>query len=132
MLTDEQIKNLDAFTKAYIEAMFFTESGCTESDAIPNHMSVCDFSQELYDRVVEDCKQFQEKFGELLIDENCKYDGCPTIEYAGHDFWLTRNGAGCGFWDGDWVEPVAITLTEGAKAFGELYVYVGDDELIHV
>lgn len=21
---------------------------------------------------------------------------------AGHDLWLTRNGHGAGFWDGDW------------------------------
>lgn len=130
MLTDEQIKSLDAFTTAYVTAMFFTESGDTESE-IPKNLGAADFSQELYDRVVTDCREFQEKFGELLIDDNCKYDGCPTIEYAGHDFWLTRNGHGAGFLDGDWDKSVAEKLAEGAKTFGELYIYVGDDSLIY-
>jgi hypothetical protein len=51
---------------------------------------------------------------------------------AGHDFWLTRNGHGAGFWDGDWPEPLATVLTDAAHAFGELSPYVGDDGLIYL
>jgi hypothetical protein len=32
---------------------------------------------------------------------------CSVTAYAGHDFYLTRNGAGCGFWeDGDWPKGI--------------------------
>jgi len=46
---------------------------------------------------------------------------------AGHDFWLTRNGHGAGFWDGDWPEAAGEALTKASKAFGsvDLYVYRG-------
>jgi len=37
----------------------------------------------------------------------------------GHDLWLTRNGHGAGFWDGDWPEPAATVLTDLAKIMGE-------------
>ena len=47
-----------------------------------------------------------------------------------HNFWLTRNGHGCGFWDGDY-GTVGDRLTAIAKSFGECYLYVGDDGLIY-
>lgn len=50
---------------------------------------------------------------------------------AGHDFWLTRCGHGCGFWDGDWPEPFATQLTNASKAAGNIDLYVGDDGLIY-
>lgn len=43
---------------------------------------------------------------------------------AGHDFWLTRCGHGAGFWDGDWPEPQAATLTKAAECFGNVDLYV--------
>ncbi len=43
-------------------------------------------------------------------------------EEAAHDFWLTRNGHGAGFWDGDWPEPAASRLTTNSKAYGEVYL----------
>ncbi len=51
---------------------------------------------------------------------------------AAHDFWLTRSGAGAGFWDGDWPEPVATRLTEASAAYGPRDVYVGDDNRLYV
>jgi hypothetical protein len=42
-----------------------------------------------------------------------------------HDFWLTRNRHGAGFWDGDYIEGDKLTAI--AKSYGEQYLYVGDD-----
>jgi hypothetical protein len=50
---------------------------------------------------------------------------------AGHDFWLTRNGHGAGFWDGDWPEPEATTLTTASEKMGEIDLYVSNGK-IHV
>lgn len=50
---------------------------------------------------------------------------------AGHDFWLTRNGHGAGFWDGDWAEPFATMLSEASRAAGPYTLYVGDDGTIY-
>jgi hypothetical protein len=52
----------------------------------------------------------------------------------GHDFWLTRNGHGAGFGDGDWPDPWDDLLKDGCgwrTSFGEVYLYVGDDGQIH-
>lgn len=38
-------------------------------------------------------------------------------EYAGHDFWLTRNGHGAGFWDRGLGE-LGDRLTAAAKGYG--------------
>lgn len=47
--------------------------------------------------------------------------------HAGHDLWLTRNGHGAGYWDGDWPEPWAETLTNAAKEVGGRGLYLSDD-----
>lgn len=46
-----------------------------------------------------------------------------------HDFWLTRNGHGAGFWDGDWEH--GDELTEICKQFPEVHLYIGDDGKIY-
>lgn len=47
----------------------------------------------------------------------------------GHDFWLTRNGHGAGFWDRGLGE-VGELLTDMCKPFGSVDLCVGDDGLI--
>lgn len=51
-------------------------------------------------------------------------------EQIGHDFWLTRNGHGAGFWDRG-LGTLGDDLTTRAHAYGEFILYVGDDCLIH-
>jgi hypothetical protein len=50
-----------------------------------------------------------------------------------HNFWLTRNHHGVGFWDGyPYTEDCGRQLTELAHSFGEQYLYVGDDGVLYV
>ena len=51
-------------------------------------------------------------------------------EQAGHDFWLTRNGHGAGFWDRG-LGAVGDRLTAAAHVYGSVDLYVGDDGLIY-
>lgn len=49
---------------------------------------------------------------------------------VGHDFWLSRNGHGAGFFDrGN--EDVWDELQDAAKKFKEVDLYLGDDGKIH-
>ena len=54
---------------------------------------------------------------------------------VGHDFWLTRNGHGAGFWD-RFGRGVGVSfgqhLTELAGPYGESYLYAGDDGQLYV
>jgi len=51
-------------------------------------------------------------------------------EQFGHDFWLTRNGHGAGFWDRG-QGNVGDELTALSKPFGEFSLYVGDDGAVY-
>jgi len=122
------IYDLTKFARAYIEAMYFTDAGPdNEIDS-----SVHGLSEAAIDRIEKDCAEFEAKAGEDI------YAGCTRgsgeyseSEQAAHDFWLTRNGHGAGFWDGDWPEPAASRLTALSKQFGQCDPYLGDDGQIY-
>ncbi len=61
-----------------------------------------------------------------------RHDIYANLTRAGHDFWLTRNGHGTGFWDdARWAKEMGARLTENAKAYGEYHLYIGDDGKIY-
>lgn len=82
-----------------------------------------DIADETMIQIEEDCKDFIE------INWNDLQDIEP--EMAGHDFWLTRNNHGAGFWDRGLGE-IGKRLTESAHVFGEVYLYIGDDKLLYL
>ena len=52
----------------------------------------------------------------------------------GHDFWLTRNGHGAGFWDGDWDTEEDPELGEKITAivkanFGTVDLYISNEKV---
>ncbi len=52
-------------------------------------------------------------------------------EYFGHDFLLSRDGHGAGFWDRG-LGALGERLHALAKPFGESGLYVGDDSILYV
>jgi hypothetical protein len=111
---------IDLFMKHYLAAMWFTE--CPEDD-LAEGVGRPQMSEEMTVRVLRDCTQFVRKAWVSLPDN-------LALEQAGHDFWLTRNGHGAGFWDGDWPES-GDELTALSHRFGEVDVYVGDDGFLY-
>lgn len=117
--------DLDAFTTHYlIAAMWSTndESDETGGNPIDDNYDLCDFAPEALVMAKADCEEFRIKADDLL-------DGIDD-EQAGHDFWLTREGHGAGFWDRGLGE-VGDKLTDIAHKFGCGDLYVGDDNLLH-
>lgn len=51
--------------------------------------------------------------------------------YMAHDWILTRNRCGSGFWDGDWDKEFGQKLTDLCHKQGEIELYLGDDQLIY-
>lgn len=118
---------MDCFTIAYVEALFFTE------DELLSELTAEDFAPESWVKITADCARFQtewEAYAERYKVEGEDFDLDPSR--AGHDFWLTRNHHGAGFWDGDWPEPWATKLDALARSFGEAWPYVGDDGRIYL
>ena len=110
------------FLNAYIKAALW--SSADENDVpLDINYGITDLSGELMDRMIEDCAAFLAKAD---IPDNLR-------PQAGHDFWLTRNGHGTGFWDHPEIygEEKAQELSALAETFGVVDLYVGDDGRIY-
>lgn len=130
---DENIERFDEFTLAYIKCALWStndESNEQGGDPLDDNYGPEDIAAETLETMLADCKRFQEENADDIAAGEDRLD-YSTAEHAGHDFLLTRNGHGCGFWDGDWPEEVGERLTEASKAFGEFNLYVGDDGILY-
>lgn len=111
---------MNEFTLAYIKAALW--SSTDETDApLDKRFGIEDIAPECLTQMKKDCEDFQSQYKDLISCDEKR---------AGHDFWLTRNRHGAGFWDGDWPEHGTM-LTEASHAYGEVNLYVGDDKKIY-
>lgn len=111
---------MDMFTRAYIEALYFTDTGCDHD--IPED---AELAPQTLQSIIADCNGFRAVAREAL--ERSGQDESQS----GHDFWLTRNGHGVGFWDRG-LGDVGDELTEYAHAYSSVDAYAGDDGLIYL
>lgn len=122
----------DEFVSAYIDCMmwaevFTTENGDSEDDG--KSFEYLNFSADDIDidslmGIIDDCGAFERM---ALVPLYHVYNS-TKIDYnrsqAGHDFYLTRNGHGTGFWDRglpklDYIDCGA-QLTKISKTFGTM------------
>jgi hypothetical protein len=129
---------LDDFTNAYIECALWSsndQSNEQGGEPLDRNYCVADIAPATLEQMAQDCSSFQKTFGTLLDSAYGhraywrNYDYTPEAR-AGHDFWLTRNGHGAGFWDRG-LGVIGDRLSEAAKSYGEYDLYVGDDGKIH-
>ena len=95
-------KKEQQFIAAYFECVRFTEETST------------DFCEVWEREQTIECLAF-------MVYAEC-YLSDAAIEQAGHDFWLSRNGHGSGFWDRDssyYTDYVRDWLQSKAEQFGE-------------
>jgi hypothetical protein len=141
--------DLDEFTQAYIEALFFTDNapgvhldewqtpGFEPSEGnFPRQLGFSDLAADALENIRADCNVFQRHAFILL--HHAQERGY-TLAQAGRDFWLTRNGHGAGFWDRDALrftlsldkESVGDKLSNVARWFGEVATGVDDAGLVY-
>lgn len=105
----------DAFFNSYVETALWVggedAAGCDWTDIAPESLA----------EMREDCESFYEECLDMI-----KHD----LSRAGHDFYLTRNRHGAGFWDGDWPENGKV-LTERSHPYGTQELYLGDDGVLY-
>jgi hypothetical protein len=114
------INDLDTFTHEYFKCALWASH--EDGTPLDDNYDPMDFHPDAVAAMVADCQKFQE--------ENAT-DIAHNLSLAGYHFWLTRNGHGVGFWDGDWPEG-GDRLTKASDAFGETWLYVGDDAKLHI
>lgn len=119
---------LDTFTKQYIETALWSSTDDND-DPLDATYTAYDIAEETLCKMMDDCAKFQATHSADIV--LCDGNGHENLARAGHDFWLTRNGHGAGFWDGDWPDELGKRLTAASHSFGEFNLYVGDDGVLY-
>lgn len=115
---------INRFLESYIETALWLS---TDDNDEPLDKGDHELSDECKAKFAADCKKFEAESDELFA----QHDLDPSNFHVAHDFWLTRNGHGAGFGDGDYPEPIATLLTKLAESYGECDLYIGDDGKIY-
>lgn len=87
-------------------------------------------SDQLVARVVKDWTAFEAMLPAAFDPDEAYLGRLPNGDgwaQVAHDWILTRNRHGCGFWEPEWDLPWREVLTALAHRQGELEVYLGDD-----
>lgn len=116
---------LDAFTRAYLEAALWTSDPWPKSGGWCEHddWAISMIDPASLQRAIDDCRAFQDA-NRADLDEVTAMFGKGDDSH-GHDYWLTRNGHGAGFWGRGYGE-LGKRLTE---ASGRRELYVSGPEL---
>lgn len=134
-------ESLDEFTRGYVECALWLldpESTSGRFDDAEDAFPALDSAT--LTAMVSDCRDFRDLIAQLIEENHADLDGCDENPVtliddnqgqAGHDFYLTRNRHGAGFWDGDWPSVEGKLLTKWSHTFGTFALYVGDDGRIY-
>jgi hypothetical protein len=125
---EEEEEAPEEFVSSYLEAALWSS---TDEDGKPldDDYGTDDLAESTLAEMRDDCNRFWRLAGRL-IDAPSSYvrrNQYTARDMAGHDFWLTRNGHGAGFWDGDWSDWAEPLLTALAGSFGEYNLMTTDD-----
>lgn len=107
---------LDKMTSHYLVTALWSTTDSNDKN-LDDMYSVSDISEEFKVVAIKECSQLYALISHLLTEDE------QDMEQIGHDFWLTRNGHGAGFWDGDYEKGDEIT------AIVNSYFKENDDEL---
>jgi len=150
ILNESSLNDVNVMTKSYLNTALWSTPNMDNKDNEPldKDYNINDFSKEAKDKATKDCKRFIDDLKiELTKYNKNKSDGDivqlfdisnkqqtsnQVMEDLGHNFWLTRNGHGAGFFDGDYdedIEKILMKLSHNAKAID---LYINDDNKVEM
>lgn len=121
---NEQAQYLEKFSRAYKVAALWSSTD-DQGEPMDKGRDLDDIHPDTHTTMDKDCEAFvAEQWADLkdLDPEQC-----------GHDFWLTRNGHGAGFWDRG-LEEVGERLSAACgwkTKHPQIDLYIGDDGMVH-
>ena len=123
--------------QAYLETALWSSTG-DDDEPLDNEYSIADFSKSALRQAKLEVEIFLAQTEESVsVFEDMAEENGVQLNFddtdIGHDFWLTRNGHGAGFWDKPekYGGRLAEMLSDMARRAGETDVYVGDDDLLY-
>lgn len=121
------------FLAGYTAALYWSSTDTVDGDDV--NLDGYPTSTAADDKCRADCLAFfVANYADLVEAAGC-YRGREEhggMALAGHDFALTRNGHGAGFWDGDLPDALGDRLTGACEAAGQVEAYLGDDGLVYL
>lgn len=113
----------DDFVAGYIACALWL-SYDEDEDNLDLSCTKDDLSADALKSIEDDCAAF-------MFHNYRKLQRVGTMAQHGHDFWLTRNRHGAGFWDRGYGD-LGKDLTDKAHTYGSSDLYVGDDGKVEV
>jgi hypothetical protein len=111
------LDGLDDFTRGYLECAEWCGLMDEDREAFEAANEIR-WSEAALKQARQECDEFRAHVGGMLSEWEASE--------AGHDFWLTRNGHGAGFWDRG--RKHGDELTKAAKIWGGVDVYFDKEQ----
>ena len=121
------------FIRGYITAALWSSCDTHPETGENTQLDTCEWGTGERTKRAQECEDFITYASDLLLQYAERASAgteFTTWELAGHDFWLTRNGHGAGFWDRG-LDQLGDDLTKATKTFGQIDLYLGDDGLVY-
>lgn len=107
--------NTTVITRHYLIAALWSTTD-EHGEPLDAEYDIQDISAETLAQAIEDVTDFVDSNETLLIESGL------SEEQIGHDFWLTRNRHGVGFWDRG-LGAIGEALSDAARPYGEVDLY---------
>ena len=111
--------------KQYLGSALWSSNDMDTDEPLDTNYDVRDIDKSSINQAKKDLNKFWKQAGDLLKGED--------ETQAAHDFWLTRNHHGAGFWDRSYNNDEDGTkgdkLTDIAHKFRELNAFVSDGKV---
>lgn len=122
---DTYVLALDGYLECALWSSYDLYTGCPLDE-----LDTGALADETFDDMACDVWRFLATcWGDVWEDFEIDLSGIEPKQ-LGHDLWLTRNRHGAGFWDRGLGE-IGDKLTELARSYGDVTLYIGDDGKIY-
>ena len=109
----------DSFLDSYIETALWSSTDENGNPLDGIEYADTELAEETITAMQTDCQEFKRQAETLFATA-----GLSSLDYhVAHDFWLTRNGHGAGFWDRG-KGQAGNRLTDAAHVYGEVNLYI--------
>ena len=120
------------------QTLLWSSSDSETYEPLDNNYSISDIDDSCLKKLESDFNSFVEAATLLIQQKLGDFDSLEDFflftrseSQLEHDYILTRNRHGAGFWDGDWDEKVSQILTDTSQLKPEIEPYIGDDGKIY-